>query len=87
MFRCDCRYFVFSSLRDWRRDRDKRDDHDEVCSVRSEGGSVRGFSRGRGRGRSRGRGRGRGNPSSMLIQQILGKKFENYAYNVAVFIF
>ncbi|XP_039181870.1 la-related protein 1B isoform X2 [Crotalus tigris] len=46
----------------WRRDREKREDHDEVSSVRSEGGSVRGFYRGRGRGKGRGRGRGRGNP-------------------------
>nr|XP_008110243.1 PREDICTED: la-related protein 1B isoform X1 [Anolis carolinensis] len=46
----------------WRREREKRDDHDEVSSVRSEGGSIRGFYRGRGRSRGRGRGRGRGNP-------------------------
>ncbi|RLV97363.1 hypothetical protein DV515_00011850, partial [Chloebia gouldiae] len=64
--------------KDWRRDRDKRDDHDEVCSVRSEGGSIRGFSRGRGRGRSRGRGRGRGNPSmnfdySVGYQELYGE--------------
>ncbi|XP_066576260.1 la-related protein 1B isoform X6 [Amia ocellicauda] len=43
----------------WRRER--RDDLDEVSSVRSEGGNVRGGFRGRGRSRGRGRGRGRGN--------------------------
>uniref|UniRef100_A0A287D4E1 HTH La-type RNA-binding domain-containing protein n=1 Tax=Ictidomys tridecemlineatus TaxID=43179 RepID=A0A287D4E1_ICTTR len=49
--------------RGWRRDREKRDDQDEVSSVRSEGGNIRGSFRGRGRGgRGRGRGRGRGNP-------------------------
>ncbi|XP_066576258.1 la-related protein 1B isoform X4 [Amia ocellicauda] len=45
--------------RSWRRER--RDDLDEVSSVRSEGGNVRGGFRGRGRSRGRGRGRGRGN--------------------------
>ncbi|XP_050830052.1 la-related protein 1B isoform X2 [Serinus canaria] len=67
-----------NEARSWRRDRDKREDHDEVCSVRSEGGSVRGFSRGRGRGRSRGRGRGRANPSmnfdySVGYQELYGE--------------
>ncbi|XP_053920387.1 la-related protein 1B isoform X3 [Cuculus canorus] len=38
-----------NETRNWRRDREKRDDHDEVCSVRSEDGSGRGYSRGRGR--------------------------------------
>uniref|UniRef100_A0A8C3M9W5 Uncharacterized protein n=1 Tax=Geospiza parvula TaxID=87175 RepID=A0A8C3M9W5_GEOPR len=66
-----------NEARSWR-DRDKREDHDEVCSVRSEGGSIRGFSRGRGRGRSRGRGRGRGNPSmnfdySVGYQELYGE--------------
>lgn len=46
----------------WRRDREKRDDQDEVSSVRSEGGTIQGSFRGRGRGRGWGRGRGRGNP-------------------------
>uniref|UniRef100_A0A4X2LEF3 HTH La-type RNA-binding domain-containing protein n=1 Tax=Vombatus ursinus TaxID=29139 RepID=A0A4X2LEF3_VOMUR len=40
----------------------KRDDQDEVSSVRSEGGNIRGCFRGRGRGHVQGRGRGRGNP-------------------------
>uniref|UniRef100_A0A8C2V341 HTH La-type RNA-binding domain-containing protein n=1 Tax=Chinchilla lanigera TaxID=34839 RepID=A0A8C2V341_CHILA len=48
--------------RGWRREREKRDDQDEVSSVRSEGGTIRGSFRGRGRGRGWGRGRGRGNP-------------------------
>ncbi|XP_075845778.1 la-related protein 1B-like [Microtus pennsylvanicus] len=48
--------------RSWRRDREKRDDQDEVSSVRSEGGAIRGSARGRGRSRGRGGGRGRGNP-------------------------
>ncbi|KAG3278015.1 LARP1B-like [Ictidomys tridecemlineatus] len=39
-----------------------RDDQDEVSSVRSEVGNIRGSFRGRGRGHGRGRGRGRGNP-------------------------
>lgn len=52
----------------WRRDREKRDDNDEVSSVRSEGSSVRGFYRGRGRSRGRGRGHGRGNPRSMNVE-------------------
>ncbi|XP_077876807.1 la-related protein 1B isoform X5 [Ictidomys tridecemlineatus] len=52
-----------NDTRSWRRDREKRDDQDEVSSVRSEGGNIRGSFRGRGRGgRGRGRGRGRGNP-------------------------
>ncbi|XP_063271511.1 la-related protein 1B isoform X2 [Prinia subflava] len=67
-----------NEARNWRRDREKRDDHDEVCSVRSEGGSARGLHRGRGRGRSRGRGRGRGNPSmnfdySVGYQELYGE--------------
>ncbi|XP_031200108.1 la-related protein 1B-like [Mastomys coucha] len=45
-----------SDTRSWRRDREKRDDQDEVSSVRREGGTIRGSTRGRGRGR------GRGNP-------------------------
>ncbi|KAF7474658.1 hypothetical protein GHT09_014581 [Marmota monax] len=45
-----------NDTRSWRRDREKRDDQDEVSSVRSEGGNIRGSFRGRGRGR------GRGNP-------------------------
>ncbi|KAM4812118.1 LOW QUALITY PROTEIN: la-related protein 1B-like [Urocitellus parryii] len=49
-----------NDTRSWRRDREKRDDQDEVSSVRSEGGNIRGSFRGRGRGP--GRGRGRGNP-------------------------
>uniref|UniRef100_A0A8C9FQ62 Uncharacterized protein n=1 Tax=Pavo cristatus TaxID=9049 RepID=A0A8C9FQ62_PAVCR len=62
----------------WHRDREKRDDHDEVCSVRSEGGSVREFSRGRGRGRGKGRGRSRGNPRrnfdySVGYQELYGE--------------
>ncbi|KFW81970.1 La-related protein 1B, partial [Manacus vitellinus] len=64
--------------KDWRRDREKRDDHDDVCSVRSEGGSIRGFSRGRGKGRGRGRGRGRGSCSmnfeySVGYQELYGE--------------
>uniref|UniRef100_A0A286XY64 HTH La-type RNA-binding domain-containing protein n=1 Tax=Cavia porcellus TaxID=10141 RepID=A0A286XY64_CAVPO len=47
--------------RGWRREREKREDQDEVSSVRSEGGTIRGSFRGRGRGRGWGRGRGRGN--------------------------
>ncbi|XP_064507568.1 la-related protein 1B isoform X2 [Pseudopipra pipra] len=67
-----------NEARNWRRDREKRDDHDDVCSVRSEGGSIRGFSRGRGKGRGRGRGRGRGNPSmnfeySVGYQELYGE--------------
>lgn len=37
-----------SDTRSWRRDREKRDDQDEVSSVRSEGGAIRGSTRGRG---------------------------------------
>ncbi|XP_015200376.1 la-related protein 1B isoform X3 [Lepisosteus oculatus] len=44
--------------RSWRRER--REDLDEVSSVRSEGANLRGGFRGRGRGRGRVRGRGRG---------------------------
>uniref|UniRef100_A0A8C9HXF5 HTH La-type RNA-binding domain-containing protein n=1 Tax=Piliocolobus tephrosceles TaxID=591936 RepID=A0A8C9HXF5_9PRIM len=40
----------------------KRDDQDEVSSVRSEGGNIRGSFKGRGRGRGQGRGQGGGNP-------------------------
>ncbi|XP_023575220.1 la-related protein 1B isoform X2 [Octodon degus] len=50
-----------NDTRSWRREREKRDDQDEVSSVRSEGGTIRGSFRGRGRGRGWGRGRGRGN--------------------------
>ncbi|EPQ14890.1 La-related protein 1B [Myotis brandtii] len=42
-----------SDTRSWRRDREKGDDQDEVSSARSEGGNIRGSSRGRGRGRGR----------------------------------
>ncbi|XP_017940128.2 la-related protein 1B isoform X2 [Manacus vitellinus] len=67
-----------NEARNWRRDREKRDDHDDVCSVRSEGGSIRGFSRGRGKGRGRGRGRGRGSRSmnfeySVGYQELYGE--------------
>uniref|UniRef100_A0A8C3LUI1 La ribonucleoprotein 1B n=1 Tax=Chrysolophus pictus TaxID=9089 RepID=A0A8C3LUI1_CHRPC len=67
-----------NETRNWHRDREKRDDHDEVCSVRSEGGSVREFSRGRGRGRGKGRGRSRGNPRrnfdySVGYQELYGE--------------
>ncbi|XP_032540730.1 la-related protein 1B isoform X3 [Chiroxiphia lanceolata] len=70
-----------NEARNWRRDREKRDDHDDVCSVRSEGGSIRGFSRGRGKGRGRGRGRGRGNPSmnfeySVGYQELYGEEID-----------
>ncbi|NXJ06117.1 LAR1B protein, partial [Odontophorus gujanensis] len=67
-----------NETRNWHRDRERRDDHDEVCSVRSEGGSVREFSRGRGRGRGKGRGRSRGNPRrnfdySVGYQELYGE--------------
>lgn len=68
-------YDIFFSFKDWHRDREKRDDHDEVCSVRSEGGSVREFSRGRGRGRGKGRGRSRGNPRSMQRNRWVASVF------------
>lgn len=61
----------------WRRDREKRDDNDEVSSVRSEGSSVRGFYRGRGRSRGRGRGHGRGNPRSMNVENNKNVNHEN----------
>ncbi|XP_059961862.1 la-related protein 1B isoform X2 [Mesoplodon densirostris] len=51
-----------NDTRSWRREREKRDDQDEVSNVRSECGNIRGTFRGRGRGQGRGRGRGRGNP-------------------------
>ncbi|XP_028348085.1 la-related protein 1B isoform X9 [Physeter macrocephalus] len=51
-----------NDTRSWRHEREKRDDQDEVSSVRSEGGNIRGTFRGRGRSRGRGRGRGRVNP-------------------------
>ncbi|KAG3289324.1 LARP1B, partial [Ictidomys tridecemlineatus] len=51
-----------NDTRSWRRDREKRDDQDEVSNVRSEGGNIRGSFRGGGRGRGWGRGPGRGNP-------------------------
>uniref|UniRef100_A0A8C8SSY1 La ribonucleoprotein 1B n=1 Tax=Pelusios castaneus TaxID=367368 RepID=A0A8C8SSY1_9SAUR len=68
-----------NETRSWRRDREKRDDHDEVSSVRSEGGSIRGFFRYRGRDRGRGRGRGRGNPRmnndySYGYQELYGER-------------
>uniref|UniRef100_A0A2K6M0S6 HTH La-type RNA-binding domain-containing protein n=1 Tax=Rhinopithecus bieti TaxID=61621 RepID=A0A2K6M0S6_RHIBE len=44
-----------NDTRNWR-------DQDEVSSVRSEGGNIRGSFKGRGRGRGQGRGRGGGNP-------------------------
>ncbi|XP_010617166.1 la-related protein 1B isoform X2 [Fukomys damarensis] len=46
-----------NDTRSWRRDREKRDDQDEVSSVRSKGGTIQGSFRGRGRGRGWGRGR------------------------------
>ncbi|KAM5263176.1 la-related protein 1B-like [Ctenodactylus gundi] len=51
-----------NDTRSWRRDREKRDDQDEVSSMRSDGGHIQRSFRGRGRGRGCGRGQGRGNP-------------------------
>uniref|UniRef100_A0A2K6QKZ5 HTH La-type RNA-binding domain-containing protein n=1 Tax=Rhinopithecus roxellana TaxID=61622 RepID=A0A2K6QKZ5_RHIRO len=46
----------------WNSETEKKRDQDEVSSVRSEGGNIRGSFKGRGRGRGQGRGRGGGNP-------------------------
>jgi la-related protein 1 len=60
-----------NDTRSWRREREKRDDQDEVCSVRSEDGNIRGSFRGPGRGRGLGRGRSRGNPRLNLIIHVI----------------